>query len=427
MRLRLLAFVLLAACADRQPPAELDDAGPVSDGQSAPPTTPIVTVERITGEHRAIPGVMFGGWGPHLGHLLRVGDATYWVDDLCAPATGGDCDVNVNRRVGVFRRDTTGWTRLGVMALPGVQQNTASLAVGAHLYSYGIASGAQRIVECDFSLASSSGACSTIPIPIGAFANYVGAAVVPGGGRLVWWTNVVDGGGGSFSYLVNYGGGWNGPRTGPIGGYNDCGYAHVAFRGASAELFCQVVSGLAPNWSFATLVGSTSTTLASPVAWTNGLAPPAGDSVMSTNDLYVDPAGAAHLLARTSKGAAVYYHAPSGSAAYGPPALVLPATFRARWVAADTTLALARDVNRKRLVISTAARADLAAGAFAPSTWSETEVPLPTGFGDIVAIYPVSPAYQDGPIRDVELAVVGTGDEHVALYVRWSLPAPQPQ
>lgn len=422
MRLGLLACVVLIACADRHPPADLEDASPVSDGQPAEPGAPLVTVERITGEHRAIPSVMFGGWGPHLGHLLRVGDATLWVDDLCTPTTAGDCNVDINRRVGVFRRDPTGWTSLGTMPLPGVQQNTASVAVGNHVYSYGIASGAQRIVECDFSLAAGSGACAAIPIPIGTFANYVGAAVVPGGGRIVWWTNVVDGGGGSFSYLVNYGAGWNGPRTGPIGGYNDCGYAHVAFRGATAELFCQVVSGLAPNWSFATLVGSTAKTLAAPVAWTNGLAPPAGDSVMSTNDLYVDPAGDAHLLARTTGGAAVYYHRAAAGSGYGPPALVMPATFRARWVPAESTLALARDVGRKRLVISTAPHAGLASGSLAPAGWSETEVPLPAGFGDIAAIYPVSPAYQDGPLRDVELAVVASGDEHVVLYVRWSQP-----
>jgi hypothetical protein len=26
----------------------------------------------ITEEHRSVPGAMFGGWGPHLGHMVRV-------------------------------------------------------------------------------------------------------------------------------------------------------------------------------------------------------------------------------------------------------------------------------------------------------------------------------------------------------------------
>src|SRR5205823_5923967 len=111
------------------------------------------------------------------------------------------------------------------ISLSGVQQNTATISLGGALYVYGVAG--RNIVEC------TEAGCTTIPLDIGPAANYVGAAVVPGVGRVVWWTNVVDGGSGSFSYLVNYGGGWNGPRSGAVGGYNDCEYAHVAFDGTT--------------------------------------------------------------------------------------------------------------------------------------------------------------------------------------------------
>src|SRR5262249_46896738 len=145
------------------------------------------------------------------------------------------------------------WTQRTTIPLSGVQQNTATIELAGTIYIYGVAG--RNIVEC------TEGGCTTIPIDIGAGANYVGAAVVAGIGRVVWWTNVVDGGGGRFGYLVNYGAGWNGPRDGAVGGYNNCAYTHVAFDGSTARWFCQVVSGLAPNWSFATLVGATAQTL----------------------------------------------------------------------------------------------------------------------------------------------------------------------
>lgn len=39
----------------------------------------------ITTEHRFIAGKMFGGWGPHLGHLARTSAGEPWfVDDTCS-------------------------------------------------------------------------------------------------------------------------------------------------------------------------------------------------------------------------------------------------------------------------------------------------------------------------------------------------------
>ena len=49
-----------------------------------------------------------------------------------------------------------------------------------------------------------------MPFTLVPSSNYLGAAISPLGYRMVWWTGVVDGGGGSFHYVVDYGGGWNG-------------------------------------------------------------------------------------------------------------------------------------------------------------------------------------------------------------------------
>ncbi|MFN0253750.1 MAG: hypothetical protein ACKV2T_43175 [Kofleriaceae bacterium] len=371
-----------------------------------------VHVTPITDEHRAIPGVMFGGWGPHLGHLVQTQDASYWVDDVCSRAVLGDCNVDVNRRVGVFRHAQGGWQRVATIPLGGVQQNTATIADGDRLRIYGIASGAQRVIECTYELVGGATSCTTIAIPTGAGANYVGAAVV-GTSRIVWWTNVVNGGGGSFSYIVDYGGGWNGPRTGAIGGYNDCAYTHAGTRpDGTLDTFCQVVSGNAPNWTFATLVGTAPAGLDAPVAWSNGLAAPALDPIISTNDLLVDVAGTAHLLARSSNGAAIYYAKP----AMGAYARIvdLPATYRARWLVDGDRVALARDVGRSQLVVSISPPAPT---ELVIAEWETVVVDLPEGFGDILAIYPLAPAYQRSPVTALQLVVVGSTDEQLALHV----------
>lgn len=410
--------IVLAACGEGRAPLDDHDQRDALLAPDAPPDSSIVwraEVSPITDQHRAIPGVMFGGWGPHLGHLVQLDATTYWVDDLCDRALPGDCNVDVNRRVGVFRRADDGWQRLTTIPLAGIQQNTAAVADRDRVLVYGLASGSQRVTECSYVPATGAQACLPIDLPTGAFANYIGAAWI-GAARVVWWTNVVDGGGGSFSYIVNYGGGWNGPRTGPIGGYNDCGYAHLAIRPeGTVEAFCQVVSGLAPNWTFATLVGTAGAGLDAPIQWTNGLAPAPGDPIISTNDLVVDTAGTAHLLARSQAGAAVYYaKSPAGYARVSE----LPSTFRARWLVAGDRIALARDVDRHRLVVSISPPAPT---TLAIDQWEMVEVALPE-LGDLLAIYPLATTYQRAPVTAFELVVVGTADERRAVHVAITRP-----
>jgi hypothetical protein len=401
-----------------------DDAGDDDTGDDD--TGVEVTLEVVTEEHRYVPGYMFGGWGPHLGHLVRAENAQggtdlFWSDDLCSQSTPGDCDVYVNRRVGVFRRDPKGWTQVDTVNLPsGIQQNTATLASGSTLHVYGVDTTTQRVVECEIDTITGADSCAEIPIATGSDANYVGAAVSPDGYLLAWWTNVVDGGGGTFSYIVEYTEGYNGPRTGYVGGYNDCAYAHAAFPtdGPGATLFCQVVSGWAPNWSFSTLVGEADLSTVDPVVWTNALAAAKGDPVASTNDLWIDGTTQdAHLLARTEGGSAAYYFRPDGGAWSG--ALhIEPSTYRARWLATQYQVALVSGPASGGLRVRALPRASITAGTpLDLAAASAVDVELPVDFGQVYAIYPVAGTYQTEPVTAIELVVVGETNQNQALFV----------
>jgi hypothetical protein len=375
---------------------------------------------------------MFGGWGPHLGHLVRAGSGAsselWFVDDVCSQASGADlCDVNQDKAIGYFKSTPGGWTKVAEAPIPGVvQQNTATIvnADGKTFSTFGLDVQSHAIVECVFTVASATSACSPVagigPLP--SSSNYIGAAISPQGHRMVWWTRVQDGGGGDFEYIVDYGGGWNGPRIGPIGGYNDASYINVAFGiGANQAKFTmhgQLVSGLAPNWSFFGAVGEGDTATSAPVTWTASLASPMGDAVESTDDILTDPiTGDEHLFARTHSGAAVYFHRPAQGAWSGP-LFTLPASYRVRFVLASDAIYLVYGIANKGLGLRAAAPAARITGS--PIDWAalaETTVALPTGYENIYAIYPEAPAYQRERPTTVNVALVGAVTQNEALSV----------
>ena len=386
-------------------------------GSDAGPPVPVV--ELIHEQHRFIPGSsgMFGGWGPHLGHLLRApassgsGSTLWLVDDVCAPGT---CDVNQDFSIGYFERTASGWQARETVTLPGtVQQNTATIADadGTTLSTFGVDVAGHVLVECRYAPKSGPLGCNPLPFTLGSNANYIGAAISPGGSRLVWWTGVVDNGAGTFHYVVDYGGGWNGPRSGPTGGYNDASYVNIAFGGASASAFTmhvQLVSGIAPNWSFLGAVGYGDLTTTDAVSFANVLAPVSGDPVMSTNDIWTDPdTGDTHLVGRTLAGAAVYFHRPAGGA-WSAASFSLPATFRARFIVSGGRLVLLYGPNAGGLAYRIAQKSDRPAGsAIDWGSLAETSVVLPPNFGAVQAIYPESPAYQTAPAQGIHAAIVG--------------------
>lgn len=409
-----------------------------------------VTQSLITTNHRYIPNQMFGGWGPHLGHMVWASDdddrQLYFVDDLCSQMSGGQpalCDVNVDHTLGYFRREGTKeeptWALIGAATVPGtVQQNTATIASadGATLYSYGIAVAAARIVECSFALPAGPAACNYLPFVLPAFSNYVGAAISPDGYRIVWWTVVADGGGGTFHYIVDYGGGWNGPRSGGAAGYNDSSYINIAFPTDDPPRFVmhtQLVSGLAPNWSFFGGIGWASLDTADAVDWSLPLAAIDGDAVVSTNDIWIDPVSQdEHVLARTNEGRAAYYHRPPGGT-WSPATFFVDSTLRARFVphcaGGGTTrgdcdrLALVAGTAGTGLTVRLARASDRTPGQ--PIDWSslsERVIELPTGYESIYAIYPGAVPYQVVPGSSIDVAIVGSERQNEVLNVTLSPP-----
>jgi hypothetical protein len=387
----------------------------------------------ITDQHRFIAGKMFGGWGPHLGHLVRAnasqgtGRAFWFVDDVCSQTAGAAdaCDVNHDLAIGYFEETAAGWQLRTTVPLPGtVQQNTATIVspAGDVISTFGVDVAGHLVQECKYAPATGPLGCAPLPFTLGTYANYIGAAISPAGARMVWWTEVVDGGGGSFDYVVDYGGGWNGPRAGTAGGYNDASYINIAFGAGSDQgrftMHVQLVSGLAPNWSFLGAVGSGDLGTTDPVSWQNALSPPPGDTVESTNDVWIDPAtDDTHLVARMHSGAAVYYHRPAGGAFSGP-LFTLPSTFRARFLAPDSRLVLLYGPSQGGLAYRVAGKNDRPAGS--PIAWStlpESTIALPSGFGAVMAIYPESPAYQTILAQGIHAAVVGATTQNSVLSV----------
>ena len=406
--------------------ASAERDGGREDVVDAASPAPVVTTRVITTSHRAVPGKMFGGWGPHLGHLVRrPGGELWFVDDACDAAT--PCDVDKNGRLDAFRLGAAGWERRAQLALPpGVQQNTATIAVGDAFESYGVDVAASRIVQCQLAPEAVQGwSCANVPIALPPSTNYVGAAVSPDGWKVTWATTVKDGGGGAFHWLVDYGGGWNGPRTGAIGGYNDASYVNVAFGGGAQKsrmlTFAQLVSGLAPAWTFRGAVGDVDTATSEAVTFTL-LAPSGGDPIASTNDVVVDTSSNdAHLVARSEAGAAVlYFRAAAG--AWGAPVASIPAAYRARFVQlADGRLVLAYGRSGAGFFLRVAPASRAVGVPIAWGSLPEIPIALPEGYASLYAIYPESVSTQRVLPKSLDLALVGSIRENEVLHVHAEL------
>jgi hypothetical protein len=174
---------------------------------------------------------MHGGWGPHLRGLMRAADDALWFT-----VDKGE-DVLHNRKVLLLspRGREAAWSEQAEnLHAPGIQQNAASMLVGDTIFTYGVDIAAQRLEECSLNtLDVAQRACNTVlisgvPYSTPPSSNYVGAALLGPGWRIVWWTVVGENGGeGGFYYTYNYGGGWNGPVASGLAGANDLAYVHA--------------------------------------------------------------------------------------------------------------------------------------------------------------------------------------------------------
>src|SRR5262249_52735806 len=124
--------------------------------------------------------------------------------------------------------------------------------------------------------------------------------------------------------------------------YNDASYVNIGFRTDTTAftMLAELVSGLAPNWSFLGAVGEGDLATTNAVIWANALAAPAGDTVETSDDIFVDPVtNDTHLFARTGSGASAYYFRPKGGVWSGALAM-LPNATRVRFSQAPSGLAI---------------------------------------------------------------------------------------
>lgn len=274
---------------------------------------------KVTGSNRRDVGHMFGGWGPHLRGLLTDPKGRRWM----ALDTG--TDVNRDPAIDYLVLDDGRWRKAASQGLPAtIQQNVASVISGRVIFSYGVNIASHWLAECYFDTETLARACNAITVSgrvlgSGLAANYVGAAVSALGTRVVWWTNVAGSGhSAAWRYIYNSGGGWNGPYgLGELGGYSDFAYVYASFKSPTEIAFSgQLYYGGIYAAGYAQLRLGNDSYVATPFRLAS-----THQRMDSSEDVYVDPAGDVHVLARTLGGRVAYFHKPwRGTWAHNPDA-----------------------------------------------------------------------------------------------------------
>ncbi|MCY0993430.1 hypothetical protein OV203_40205 [Nannocystis sp. ILAH1] len=375
----------------------------------APP--PEVALTLVTDDNRAYVE-MHGGWGPHLRGLMRAPDDSLWFH-----VDAGE-DVYHNRTIRYLRRGAgePAWSLVAEQPhTDGIQQNAASVLVGSTILTYGVNIQQHFLEECYLDTADPSvHACNAVLVSGQVYttppaSNYVGAAVLGPGARIVWFTVVGEGGGpGRWVYTYDFGGGWNGPVEVDLGGANDLGYVHaMATPGGQLALVGQTFTGQYPDGTYAAVVADV--TLGQVPTFMSLEPPDPAAQVRSGADLFHDSAGDTHVLAYFD-GVVAYYHRPAGAswASHTAPLHVFSDTYRARFIRpADARLWLVRGSaggQGVQLLRSPTRRGG-------PVDWAAAEivdVPSPDpGFAAPSAIYVESPTYQPAPAGALEFAVCG--------------------
>ncbi len=372
---------------------------------------PMFKNQTVTSTHRFQQGVAFGGWGPHLGKLLRSSNGSlYLVDD-----TGND--VNRNGGLAYYTLVNGQWFQAGFNPLVGtVQQNTGSVMKGDMIFTYGIDVEGHRVEECYFSTVVDYKGCNHLPFILDNNANYIGAALTPSGYTMVWWTNVGNNTGGTFDYIYNFGGGWNGPVSSGIAGYSAASYANIAFYDDSRfVLHAQLTTGAGSNWKFVGgyadgSIGNAITT------WNMLSAVNGGDAIITTNDVWVDSAGGAHILARSNAGALAYYYRPRGGSFSGVLASFAN-VYRARFIdSSDGNIYVVYGKRTEGLRVIILRKSDIR-GALVLQEGASQSITTPSGYSSIDAIYPESSIYQTTKPQGFHTAINGSERQGEVVHI----------
>lgn len=281
---------------------------------------------QLSDQHRYEEGAMGGFWGHHLGHMVRTASFGLWyIDD-----TGRN--VNRNPAIAYYRFEGNRWVLVRTLVNPNtIQQNTATLAVGDTIYSYGLNISGGYIEEAVCDPRTGNAWYNRKIKSTGPGTNYIGAAVSPVGTRVVWWTMPLNPYGPStWSYMYNAGGGWSDTITSTIEGA-DFSYVFASFLNDSTfYVGGEVPRGPAP-WTFEAAAGKV--VLGNAVAEFTKMK---GDG--TANDIWVNLAnGDVHLLVYGSFGGFGYFYKPAGGNWSDSVSLApnLSGVTRARWIDPD--------------------------------------------------------------------------------------------
>ncbi len=259
---------------------------------------------QITDEHRYDEGKMGGHWGHHLGHMVRTRTTGLWyVDD-----TG--TNVNYNPALNYHHFKGNYWLKEYTINNPAtIQQNTASIAVGDTIFTYGLNINGGYIEEAVFNTKELTGYYNRQIFHTGYSTNYIGAAVSPNGTKIVWWTRVVDNNGPApWLYVYKDASGWNGPIESYVPG-NDFSYVFATFLDDTTMYVAgEIPGGSAPNWTYK--MGACKVVLGQPI---EDLQVFSGN--YTSHSIWVNKANAdLHLFGHSFSGNVSYYWKPeSGS------------------------------------------------------------------------------------------------------------------
>lgn len=356
---------------------------------------------QITDHHRVDkeePGLVGGFWGHHLGHMVRTSSQGLWyVDD-------SGTDVNRNPAINYHHFDGMKWTLVKSLTNPStIQQNTATLAVGDTLYTYGVNIVGGYIEEAVFDSKTHSAIYNRKIRYIGPSTNYIGAAVSPNGTRVVWWTKVVDNNGPSdWVYIYNKNGEWckDSIVTKIIG--NDFSYVFVSFLNDSVfYVGGEIPGGNAPNWTYE--VGAGKVVLGEPIS---GFAKMKGANT-AVNDIWVNKEnGDVHLFAYGPYGSIGYFYK-SENGEWGERIEVSEIGSVSRWRFIDSpdgNLYLILSQNGFKFTVIPKAGIS---GKINFSNVTISSINSDEGFTSSYAIWPESPEFQTTPVGGINFAYPG--------------------
>lgn len=367
----------------------------------------------VTSSNRHYPGIMFGGWGPHLRAPMRNSRDELWF------VTDSGPDVLHDDQIIYHEFDGKRWSEIArLKQMSGIQQNVASVMCGDIIYSYGISIREPLYVEeCKFDtkwkkvLSCAAVEIGAKPLVLPASCNYVGAAVGPDAQKIVWWTTVgVNGAEGKWSYIYQQSNCWIGPVVSPLSGYNDFGYVFASSSSPGALAIAgQLFKGAYPVGSYA--VGCAEFRLGEKLEYAknfyalNTNAPNAGRSAA---DICVVNAGT-HVIAE-AQGKLAYYFKPSGKkwSQCDSPICVLPNVHRARFCqTARNFYLITGSADGSALNIRSVAKSKSAAAV----DWSKI-APVPVAvpaslFAEPSAIYVESRNYQTHDVERLNFSIVG--------------------